>query len=86
MSKTILDRINYFVALISEFAAAHHISTSQAYEYLQRYKGLDFVDEFYDVEHTFSFETTVEDLTVYCKRMGGPLTGNRTPMETRIMK
>ena len=73
MSKTILDRINYFVALISEFAAAHQISTTQAYEYLQRYKGLDFVDEFYDVEHTFSFETTVEDLTAYCKRMGGAL-------------
>ena len=73
MSKNTIDKINYFVALITEFATAHQISTSQAYEYLQRYKGLDFVDRFYDVEHTFSFDNTVEDLTAYCKRMGGAL-------------
>ena len=73
MSKNTLDKINYFVALITEFATAHQISTSQAYDYLQRYKGLDFVDSFYDVEHTFSFDNTVEDLTAYCKRMGGTL-------------
>lgn len=73
MSKNTLDKINYFVALITEFAKAHQISTSQSYEYLQRYKGLDFVDRFYDVEHTFSFDNTVEDLTTYCKRMGGTL-------------
>lgn len=73
MSKNTIDKINYLVALITEFATAHQISTSQAYEYLQRYKGLDFVDRFYDVEHTFSFDNTVEDLTAYCKRMGGTL-------------
>lgn len=73
MSKNTIDKINYFVALITEFATAHQISTSQAYEYLQRYKGLDFVDRFYDVEHTFSFDNTVEDLTAYCNRMGGTL-------------
>lgn len=73
MSKAVLDRINYFVALITEFATHHHISTTEAYEYLQDYKGLDFVDKYYDVEHTFSFENTVEDLTVYCQRMGGAL-------------
>ena len=73
MSKSVLDRINYFVALITEFATLHHISTSEAYEYLKEHKGLDFVDRFYDVEHTFSFENTVEDLTHYCRRMGGSL-------------
>ncbi|MBQ6084181.1 MAG: DUF3791 domain-containing protein [Bacteroidales bacterium] len=73
MSKHVIDKINYIVALITEFASAHRISTQQAYQYLQRYKGLDFVDEYYDVEHTYSFENTVEDLTAYCKRMGGNL-------------
>lgn len=73
MSKTVLDKINYLVALITEFARAHRISTAQAYAYLQQWKGLDFIDEFYDVEHTLSFENTVEDLTTYCHRMGGQL-------------
>lgn len=73
MSKSVKDRLNYLIALISEFAAAHHLSLQQAYLYLQQFKGLDFADEFYDVEHTLSFDEAVEDLTNYCKRMGGAL-------------
>ena len=45
----------------------------QAYRYLERFKGLDFVDKFYEVEHTFSFEDVIEDLTAYCHRKGGAL-------------
>ena len=73
MSKSILEQIEYIVVLITEFAKAHGITTQQAYKYLRDYKGLDFVEEFYDVEHTQSFEDTVEDLSFYCKRMGGTL-------------
>lgn len=71
MSKSIKDRLNYLIALISEFAAAHQLSLQQAYLYLQQFKGLDFAEEFYDVEHTLSFDEAVEDITIYCKRMGG---------------
>lgn len=71
MSKTLKDRLDYLIALVSEFAATHHLSLQQAYLYLQQYKGLDFADEFYDVEHTQSFDQAVEDITMYCKRMGG---------------
>lgn len=73
MSKSTVDRINYLIALITEFASAHKITPQQAYLYLLQYKGLDFVNQFYDVEHTYSFDNTVEDLTVYCHRMGGYL-------------
>ena len=73
MSKSTLDIINYIVALITEFAKAHGITSQQAYKYLQEFKGLDFVEEFYDVEHTLSFDDAVEDLSFYCKRMGGTL-------------
>lgn len=71
MSKSVKDRLNYLIALISEFAAAHQLSLQQAYLYLQQFKGLDFAEEFYDVEHTLSFEEAVDDITIYCKRMGG---------------
>ncbi len=73
MSKSLKDRLDYLIALVSEFAAAHHMSLQQAYLYLQRYKGLDFADEFYDVEHTLSFDQAVEDVTMYCQRMGGAI-------------
>ena len=73
MEKIVIDKLDYLIALISEFAKAHGITATQSYEYLQRYKGMDFADEFYDVEHTLSFDDAVEDLTIYCKRMGGQL-------------
>ena len=73
MSKAIIDRINYIIALITEFAGAHNISAQQAYEYLQEFKGLDFIERHYDVEHTGSFENAVEDVTYYCHRMGGQI-------------
>ena len=62
MSKSLKDRLDYLIALVSEFAAAHHLSLQQAYLYLQKYKGLDFADEFYDVEHLQSMEDTIDDL------------------------
>ena len=68
-----INKINYVIAFISEFSKEHHLSAQQGYKYLQTYKGLDFVDEFYDVEHTLSFDDAVEDVTNYCRRMGGQL-------------
>ena len=73
MSKEVLDKIDYMIALIAEFANTYGLSSKQAYEYLQRYEGLNFVDDYYDVEHTLSFDDAVNDLTIYCKRMGGRL-------------
>lgn len=73
MEPGIEDKIAYLIAVISEFAAKHTLTTPQAYRYLERFKGLDFVNRFYDVEHTFSFEDVVDDLTAYCHRKGGAL-------------
>ncbi|MBP5479817.1 MAG: DUF3791 domain-containing protein [Bacteroidaceae bacterium] len=73
MGESVKNRLDYLIALISEFAVTHNLTMQQAYLYLRKYKGLDFVDEFYDVEHTLSFDEAVEDLTIYCKRMGGTL-------------
>lgn len=71
--KAITDKIDYLIALISEFAKAHQLSTQAAYLYLNKFSGLNFADEFYDVNHTLSFDNVVEDLTLYCKKNGGQL-------------
>lgn len=73
MEPGIEDKVAYLIAVISEFAAKHTLTTPQAYRYLERFKELDFVNRFYDVEHTFSFEDVVDDLTAYCHRKGGAL-------------
>ena len=49
------------------------VNPQQAYRYLDRFKGIDFVDKFYNVEHTQPFEDVVEDLALYCRNNGGQL-------------
>lgn len=73
METRLNDKIAYIIAVISEFASAHSLNSAQAYRYLDRFKGIEFVERFYGVEHTFSFEDVVEDLTEYCHRQGGAL-------------
>lgn len=46
------DKLAYIIAVVSEFASAYSLNTQQAYRYLDRFKGIDFVDKFYNVEHT----------------------------------
>lgn len=73
MDKKFVDKVNYMIAVISDFAALHSLSNAQSYRYLNRYKGLDFIDKHYEVEHTLPFEDVIMDLTAYCKRQGGAL-------------
>ncbi len=73
ISQEIKNKIAYVIAVISEFATAHSLTNAQAYRYLERFKGLEFVERFYNVEHTLPFEDVVEDLTAYCHRKGGAL-------------
>jgi len=67
------DKIAYIIAVVNEFAAAYSLNPQQAYRYLDRFKGIDFVDKFYNIEHTQSFDDVVEDLAVYCHNNGGAL-------------
>ncbi len=67
------DKVAYIIAIINEFALQHALTSQQAYRYLDRFKGIDFVDRFYSVEHTQSFEDVVEDLTIYCRKNGGAI-------------
>ena len=73
MDKKLVDKVNYMIAVISDFAAMHSLSNVQSYRYLNRYKGLEFIDKYYEVEHTLPFEDVITDLTAYCKRKGGAL-------------
>ena len=66
-------KLSYIIAVISEFAQAHALNLQQAYRYLMRYKGLEFIDQHYDIEHILSFEDVIEDLTAYCKNNGGAI-------------
>ena len=71
MSTETRNILEYIVACISEFANRHGLAQNKAYQYLRKYKGIQFLLEFYDVEHTLSFDEAVDDLTNILFTKGG---------------
>ena len=67
------ERINYTVACVNEFARKHDLSAKEAFQYLFRFKGIAFLQENYEAEHTLSFDTVLEDLRILCRRNGGTI-------------
>lgn len=65
--------IDYVMTVIIEFSRRHNLTICEASNYIARFKGIDFLTEFYDVEHTLSFNDCVDDLTVVCQNHGGTL-------------
>ncbi len=73
MAKQEKNLLDYIVVCISEFASRHQINMQDAYIYLRNNKGIEFIKEFYDVEHTLSFDDVMDDLTLICQKNGGVL-------------
>lgn len=71
MAKEDINILNYIVVCISEFANRYGMHLKESYIYLSQHKGIEFLKEFYDVEHTLSFEDVLDDLTVICRKNGG---------------
>ena len=71
MSKLEQNQIRYTVECISEFAQRKELTKPQAFLYLLEHKALQFLAEFYDVEHTLSFDDAVSDMTAVCQQNGG---------------
>ena len=73
MSKEDHNTVGYTIALVSEFAAKFGIMPKQAYNYLKRFKGLDYFYNHYGILHTFSFEDYVDAVSEVCRLNGGKL-------------
>lgn len=73
VQKEIFDRIEYIVACVGAFAQKYGLSNHQAYAYLRRFTGIDFLLDCYAAEHTLSIENAVSDLQLICHRNGGKI-------------
>ncbi|MBR6196921.1 MAG: DUF3791 domain-containing protein [Bacteroidaceae bacterium] len=73
MSKEQRNTIEYLVCIIGAFANRFSLTNAKAYQYLRKYKGLDFLTKHYKVEHTLSIEDAIEDIAIICNRHGGTL-------------
>ena len=73
MSREEHNKVGYIIYLISEFAAKFGILPNQAYQYIERHKGLEHLYKHYNVLHTFSFEDTVDFICQVYQNNGGKL-------------
>lgn len=86
MNKMTTKKINYMVACVFELARRYQVTTRAAFLCLYQYQGLQFLDEFYDIEHTLSIEDVLDDLENICHQNGGKLQGGSiTPCENGVI-
>lgn len=64
-------KINYTVVCVNEFANRFNIASKDAFIYLYDHKGIEFIKEHYDIEHTLSLDDAVDDLAMVCRNNGG---------------
>lgn len=65
------DIIDYVVCCVGAFAKRFMMTNAQAYAYLRRFKGIDFLVDCYAAEHTLSIDDAVEDILQVCRKHGG---------------
>jgi hypothetical protein len=70
-NKDIVNKIEYVICCVGAFASKYSLSNSQAYAYLRRFSGIDFLIDCYSAEHTLSIDDAVEDLQAICLKRGG---------------
>jgi hypothetical protein len=74
LSKLKINTINYIVICIEEFAQRFNISRKDAFNFLEKFGGIKFLIDNYEIEHTLSLEDAIEDMITICKNNGGSLT------------
>jgi len=73
MTNDVRGIIEDFVLLNGVFAGRYGISERDSFNYLKKYGGLDFFQKHYAYEHTQSYDSTVDTLSLVCKHNGGGL-------------
>ncbi len=73
MKDDIKDKLEWTVIFVLEFGRKYGLTMKQAFNYLSRFKGIEFIDRHYGYAHTQSFASMVDDVAEYCHRRGGAL-------------
>lgn len=63
----------FVMSAIYHFAVMKHLPLNKAYNYLNTFKGLDFLQEHHVIEQTLGNDEIVDDLVRVCANHGGGL-------------
>jgi hypothetical protein len=65
------NKVGFMAFIINEFAIAYKMNRQEAYLYLEKYGGLDFLNEHWWALHTDNSFWAVRDLYEVCYENGG---------------
>jgi hypothetical protein len=71
LDKDTRDEISFISFIIPEFALAYKMNVQQAYRYLKKYGGLDYLYENWWALHTDNPFWAVRDMYEICRKNGG---------------
>jgi len=71
LDKELSDKVSFIAFIIPEFAAAFKMKISDAYKYLKKYGGLEFLHKHWWALHTDNEYYTLLDLYEVCLKNGG---------------
>ena len=69
----LLGKIESIVMSIGEFGRVYSLSSSDAYAYLKKYKGLAYLEDYHEPLSCLPMESLVDDLAQVCRNNGGVL-------------
>jgi hypothetical protein len=67
------DIVDYIAFMVTEFSLKHEMSMTQSFNYMYNHGAIEFLDEFYDVEHCENPNITLRVIQDICRRNGGEL-------------
>jgi hypothetical protein len=71
LDKQTSDKVSFISFIIPEFASAYKMKISDAYRYLKKYGGVNYLDECWWALHTDNKYYTLLDLYDICRQNGG---------------
>jgi hypothetical protein len=71
LDKQTSDKVSFIAFIIPEFAAAYKMNVQDAYRYLKKYGGLDFLNECWWALHIDNPFWAVRDIYKVCRNNGG---------------
>ncbi|NDV66706.1 DUF3791 domain-containing protein [Bacteroides sp. 224] len=71
IDKETSDKVAFMTFIITKFARAYKMNSQQAYLYLKKYGGIDYLDECWWALHTDNPFWAIRDLYEVCLSNGG---------------
>lgn len=67
------ESTSFLMSVIYHFSRIKGLTLSRAFRYLKTFKGMDYLNQFMEIERTLSYEEITDNLSVICAKNGGAL-------------